>query len=140
MDTYWISANQVVFPETISMPVNQRNKQVIGKIGETLAASYLQLTGFQLLQRNWRHGRVEIDLIVRKEDTLHFIEVKTRRSLRYGWPEEHIKSKKITRMMTAVEAFLQTLPKPSLVQLDILSIVLSDRKLPVFWLIQDVYI
>jgi putative endonuclease len=121
------------------MPVNQRNKQVTGKIGETLAVSYLQRAGFQLLQRNWRSGRVEIDLIAHKGNTLHFIEVKTRRNLRYGWPEEHIKPGKITRMMIAVEAFLQTFPKPSLVQLDILSIVLSDRRPPVFWLIEDVY-
>jgi putative endonuclease len=120
------------------MPVNQRNKQVTGKMGETLAVSYLQLRGFKLLERNWRFKRVEIDLIACKGNTLHFIEVKTRRSLRYGWPEEHIKPGKITRMMIAAEAFLQTLPKPSLVQLDILSIVLSNRKPPVFWLIEDV--
>lgn len=122
------------------MPVNQRNKQVTGKTGETLAVSYLQRAGFQLLQQNWRHRRVEIDLIARKGDTLHFIEVKTRRSLQYGWPEEHIKPRKITRMMMAVEGFLETLPEPSPVQLDILSIVLAGRKPPLFWLIEDVYL
>jgi putative endonuclease len=122
------------------MTVNPCNKQATGKMGETLAVSYLQLTGYQLLQRNWRHGRAEIDLIACKGNTLHFIEVKTRRSLRYGWPEEHIKPGKIIRMMIAVEAYLQTVAKPSLVQLDILSILLSDRKPPVFWLIEDVYI
>ena len=116
------------------------NKQVTGKMGETLAASYLQLAGYQLLERNWRSGRVEIDLIVSKGGRLHFIEVKTRRSLRYGWPEEHIKPIKIIRMMTAVESYLRTLAKPSLFQLDILSIVLSDRKPPVFWLIEDVLV
>jgi putative endonuclease len=122
------------------MPVNQRNKQAIGKMGETLAVNYLRLIGYRLLQRNWRHGRLEIDLIASNGDTLHFIEVKTRRSLRYGWPEEHIKPGKITRMMIAVDAYLQTVSKPSLVQLDILSIVLYDRKPPVFWLIEDVHL
>jgi putative endonuclease len=122
------------------MTANRRNKQVTGEIGEMLAASYLELTGFELLQRNWRFGRLEIDLIARKGNTLHFIEIKTRRSLRFGWPEEHIKPRKIIRMMIAVEGYLQTVAKPSLVQLDILSIVLSNRKPPVFWLIEDVYI
>ncbi|HEV2353535.1 MAG TPA: YraN family protein [Puia sp.] len=122
------------------MATKQRNKQVTGKIGEALAVGYLRSKGYQLLERNWRFGRVEIDLIFRKGDRLHFIEVKTRRSLRYGWPEEHIKRRKITRMMVAVEAYLRTLAKPSLFQLDILSIVLSDRKPPAFWLIEDVYI
>lgn len=120
------------------MLVNQRNNQRTGKMGERLAASYLEQAGFQLLHRNWRFKRMEIDLIARKGDTLHFIEVKTRRSVRYGWPEEHIKPRKIARMMKAVEVFLQTLPKPSPIQLDILSIVLSDRNPPVFWLIEDV--
>ena len=122
------------------MTISTFNNQATGKMGETLAVSYLQLTGYQLLQRNWRHGRVEIDLIACKAGTLHFIEVKTRRGLRYGWPEEHIKPKKIIRMMTAIEAYLQTVPKSSLFQLDILSIVLSGRKPPVFWLIEDVII
>lgn len=43
-------------------------------------------------------------------------------------------------MMTAIEAYLQMVPKSSLFQLDILSIVLSGRKPPVFWLIEDVII
>jgi putative endonuclease len=122
------------------MTANRRSKQITGKMGETLAASYLELTGYELLQRNWRYGRVEIDLIACKGNTLHFVEVKTRRSLRFGWPEEHIKPRKIIRMMIAVEAYMQTVAKPSLVQLDILSIVLSDRKPPVFWLIEDVLV
>ena len=122
------------------MIVKSRNKQQTGKTGEMLAASYLQLTGYQLLQHNWRYGRVEIDLIASKGNTLHFIEVKTRRSLRFGWPEEHIKTRKILRMMMAVEAYLHRVAKPSLVQLDILSILLADRKPPVFWLIEDVFV
>lgn len=58
------------------MTINPFNNQATGKMGETLAVSYLELTGYQLLERNWRHGRVEIDLIACKAGTLHFIEVK----------------------------------------------------------------
>ena len=124
----------------MTMAAKQRNKQVTGKIGEALAVGYLRSKGYQLLERNWRIGRVEIDLIFRKGDTLHFIEVKTRRSLRFGWPEDHIKRKKIIRLMRAAEAYLQTVTNPTAVQLDILSILLSGGKPPVFWLIEDVII
>jgi putative endonuclease len=121
------------------MIVNHRSRRATGKIGETLAASFLQLKGYQILERNWRSGRVEIDLIARKGAVIHFVEVKTRRSLRYGWPEEYINSKKIARMTRAVEHYLQTQTDLSPVQLDILSILLSDGEPAVFWLIEDVF-
>lgn len=122
------------------MTAKGRHKKLTGKIGETLAASYFELTGYEILQHNWRYQRVEIDLIARKGNTVHFIEVKTRQSLRYGWPEEHIKRKKILRMMIAVEAYLQAAGGQPLVQLDILSILVVDRQPPVFWLIEDVFL
>ena len=118
---------------------NKLDKQVTGKIGEAMAARYLQRAGYQLLQRNWRHGRYEIDLIACKGTTLHFIEVKTRRSLQYGWPEEYIKPKKIARMMVVAEAFLQTVAKNPFVQFDILSITLLYQKPPLLFLIEDVF-
>jgi putative endonuclease len=122
------------------MQLNKGNKQATGKIGEAMAAGYLQRQGYRLLYRNWRHGRSEIDLIACKGTTLHFIEVKTRRSLRYGWPEEHVKARKIVRMMVAVEAYLKKDAKNQPVQLDILSIVLQDQQPPLFYLIEDVFL
>jgi putative endonuclease len=122
------------------MTVKSRNKQVTGKIGETLAARYLEGLGFTILHRNWRVGRYEIDLIACKAGTLHFFEVKTRRTLRFGWPEEHIRTQKIRRMMKAVEAYLQTTSKALPVQLNIVSIVLAGSQPPIFYLIEDINI
>ncbi len=119
---------------------NKRNKQVTGKIGETLAACYLQRAGYQLLQRNWRHRRFEIDLIACKGTTLHFIEVKTRRSLRFGWPEKHVKPSKIARMMVVAEAYLHTMAEDQKVQLDILSVTLLYQQPPLFCLIEDIFL
>jgi len=124
----------------MTMVLNKHNKQEIGKIGEALATIYLEREGYCLLARNWRHGRTEIDLIARKGDTLHFFEVKTRRSLRYGWPEEHIKASKIVRMETVAEAYLQTQEENLRGQLDILSIVLFARQRPLFFLIEDIFL
>ena len=50
-----------------------------GREGELLAANWILQRGFQILERNWRHRRYEVDIIALKNDTLHIIEVKTKR-------------------------------------------------------------
>ncbi|MBM3433113.1 MAG: YraN family protein [Bacteroidetes bacterium] len=64
--------------------------QDFGNWGESLAADWLEANGFEILHRNWRMGKLEIDLIARKEKYLHIIEVKTRHGHEYGWPEESV--------------------------------------------------
>ncbi|MBN1154486.1 YraN family protein [candidate division KSB1 bacterium] len=62
------------------------NKIEIGKQGETLAANHLIEKGYRVIERNYRYGHGEIDLIVRKEDTIIFVEVKTDTQGRFGDP------------------------------------------------------
>ena len=57
-----------------------RTRKNIGKAGERLALEYLENIGYQLLQKNYRSGRGEVDIIVIREGTLVFVEVKTRSS------------------------------------------------------------
>ena len=52
----------------------------LGRRGEDLAARYLERTGYVILARNWRTGRLEIDIVARRGGTVAFVEVKTRRS------------------------------------------------------------
>jgi putative endonuclease len=70
-----------------------------GKTGECLAAEWLVRNGFTVIQRNWRHHRYEVDIIAGRRSILHFIEVKTRRSLTYGHPEESVSKKKLEHVM-----------------------------------------
>ncbi|MFM9908090.1 MAG: YraN family protein, partial [Chitinophagaceae bacterium] len=77
-----------------------------GKKGEELAAAWLEESGFCLLHRNWRHSHYEIDIIATKSNKVHFIEVKTRSSNRFGFPEESVSDKKIENLMQAAEEFL----------------------------------
>ena len=61
-----------------------------GNEGEGLAATFLQQKGFTVLERNYRHKKSEIDLIVSRENWLVFIEVKTRTSTAFGYPEDFV--------------------------------------------------
>ena len=59
-----------------------------GRIGEDLAGKLLQEKGYAIIKRNFRTRFGEIDLICKDGDTLVFIEVKTKRGLDFGSPEE----------------------------------------------------
>ena len=56
---------------------------IIGGHGEDIAMEWLRKRGYYIVERNWRAGRYEVDIIAEHYDTLHFIEVKTRK--RGGW-------------------------------------------------------
>lgn len=66
----------------------------VGRWGEELAARFLESKGWTVLDRNWRLGRHEIDLVACREDVLAFVEVKTRSGPRFGHPLEAITARK----------------------------------------------
>jgi putative endonuclease len=78
----------------------------VGDRGEQTAAEYLLREGYEILQRNFRFGRGEIDLIARKEGTIVFVEVKTRRNDSYGEPEEAVTPDKVRRIRRVASAYL----------------------------------
>lgn len=108
-----------------------------GKTGENLAAVWLEQNGFTLLHRNWKHSYYELDIIAEKQGCLHFIEVKTRRTKTYGFPEEGVTDHKRERLMNAGEAFLEQNPQWKRIQYDILSIHLTSQGAEYF-LIEDI--
>ncbi|MEY3819267.1 MAG: hypothetical protein RLZZ425_735, partial [Bacteroidota bacterium] len=62
------------------------NKE-IGIFGENMAISHLSELGYEIMHRNWRYKHLEIDIIANKDNLLHIIEVKTRTSIEFGYPE-----------------------------------------------------
>jgi putative endonuclease len=109
-----------------------------GKQGEKLAASYLQQRGYLLLEQNWRHGHWEVDIIASKNNTLHFIEIKTRRSKKFGLPEEQVTRKKMENLVMAAEQYLYQHPQWKKIQFDVLAITLEKNTEPGYFLIEDV--
>ena len=110
-----------------------------GKFGENLAAIYFKQKGYAILHSNWRHGHWEVDIIATKNNMLHFIEVKTLSSDKYGYPEEKIDRKKIRYLIDASEQFLYLYPQWQRIQFDVLAITILKNKAPEYFLIEDVY-
>ncbi len=81
--------------------------KIVGKKGEQLAASFLSRNGFEILERNFRYGHGEIDLIVRKEKLIVFCEVKARRTETYGPGESAVDERKQTRIRKVAEAYVE---------------------------------
>ena len=111
----------------------------IGKLGEELAEQYLIEKGYEIIDRNWRYSRFELDLIATKEDTLHFIEVKTRKTNEFGLPENAVDEIKISCLIAAGEEFLYQHPEWRKVQFDVLSSCLLPFDEVEYFLIEDVY-
>lgn len=111
-----------------------------GKLGEQLGAVYLKEKGYTLLASNWRHSRWEVDIIASKENVLHFIEIKTRRSKKFGMPEEKVGHKKIMNLINAAEEYLYQYPQWKRIQFDIVAITLLKNEPPEYFLIEDVYV
>lgn len=108
-----------------------------GKLGEELAEAYLIGQSFAILHKNWRYKKLEVDLIISKNNILHFVEVKCRASEKFGYPEENVTSTKLKNVMKAAEQYLYEYPQWKKIQFDILSVVLSEP--PNFFLIEDVF-
>jgi putative endonuclease len=109
-----------------------------GKIGEELAADYVRQMGFDILERNWRYRRSEIDIVASAGNTLHFIEVKTRSSVVYGYPEESVSAKKIGMILKGAAVYCYLHPGWSAVQYDVLSVLMEAGKDAEYLFIQDI--
>lgn len=83
-----------------------RRKQT-GQHGEDIAALYFVEKGYKIIERNWRCSVGELDIIMEEDDTLIFVEVRTRRSRRFGTPEESITPTKQARLIELAQTYLQ---------------------------------
>lgn len=78
----------------------------LGAQGEDAAAQFLRQAGLLLLARNWRQGRLELDIVCRERDTIVFVEVKTRSRNTYGGPAAALTRAKQNALCRAACAWL----------------------------------
>ena len=112
----------------------------LGKKGEDLAVEYLCTRGFNILFRNWKYGRFEIDIIAIKDGMLHFVEVKLRSRAIHGDPEQNITRSKIKSLLKGIDGFLSQHTKYRDFRLDVLSITLNEFGIAEYFLLADIYI
>lgn len=96
---------------------------ILGKKGEEKAAMFLLENGYNIVARNWRYKRIEIDIIATNNEFILFVEVKTRSSSFWGNPEDSIDASRIKRMVEAADYYVQEYDVSLPVRFDVLSIV-----------------
>jgi putative endonuclease len=106
-------------------------QQVIGKRGEDIASEYLTKLGYTILERNWRIGKAEIDIIAKDGEILIFVEVKTRSSAHFGSPEESISNYKENLIIDAAGRYMEQINHDWEIRFDIISIVFDLEDLPI---------
>lgn len=98
----------------------------LGKQGENLAIEYYKKQGRTLVATNYRFHKGEVDLIVRDENSLIFVEVKTRKSDYYGSPSLAVSRQKQRQIIKVANAFIQENQLDLDVQFDVIAIVLNS--------------
>jgi len=105
-----------------------QNKK-LGDLGEKAASLILQRHNYKIVARNYRSRFGEIDIIALDDDTLVFVEVKLRTSLRFGLPEEAVGRTKIEKIKkVGFEFWKKNFPHIKKIRIDVVSLKFSDGK------------
>jgi putative endonuclease len=102
-----------------------------GILGEKIARDFLKKQGYHILETNYRCPEGEIDIVARHKDYLAFIEVRTKKSLEFGSPEESITPAKQARMRATAAHYRQAHDNlPTQWRIDVVAIELDPRGKP----------
>ena len=89
----------------------ETSRMTLGRRGEEVACGYLLRHGHTILDRNWRSGHLEIDIVSLDRAGLHFVEVKSRVAPVPAAPEENVGYRKQSRIVAAAKKYLHTAEK-----------------------------
>ncbi|MBL7950327.1 MAG: YraN family protein [Flavobacteriales bacterium] len=111
----------------------------IGALGEQYACRFLEDLGLEVVERNWRFGKDELDIIARTPRELVIVEVKTRSSDQHGQPEEAVKKGKRSTMIRGANAYVQGTGCELAIRFDIVSVILHPSGKPYIHHIPDAF-
>lgn len=101
----------------------------VGDLGENAAADYLQEAGYELLARKYRLKIGEIDIIAKINETIVFVEVKTRSSNQYGFPAEAVTYRKQQKIINTALCYLNYINKSTACcRFDVMEIFLGELR------------
>ena len=103
-----------------------QNKDIIWKIGESIAKKYLEDKGYEIIEQNYSTKYSEIDLVVKKNDILIFVEVRTKRSSAFVSPEESINQKKLKKLYWNADKYAAMKKYKGQYRIDAICIVLNS--------------
>ena len=100
----------------------------LGELGEELAVEELEKNGYEIVERNWRYKKAEVDIIARKNNVLAVVEVKTRSSDYMGDPQDFVNQKKIKMLVEAVNEYVISKDLDLEVRFDIIAIIKNENR------------
>ena len=107
--------------------IEMTDKQMTGQSGEALAKQFLLDHGYTILETNWRFGHLEVDVIALKDDTLVFVEVKTRASGSLSAPELSVNMQKQRNIIRAANSYVVRNQYSYDVRFDIITVVTTPQ-------------
>ena len=100
----------------------------LGIKGEQLAVDFLIKNNYEIIERNYRFEKAEVDIIAKKDDTLAIVEVKTRSTTDFGNPEDFVKPKQIKNLVKAVDEYVTANNLNVDVRFDVIAIVKNEKQ------------
>ncbi len=116
--------------------MTQTKSQALGALGERIAERWLTRDGWQVVDRRWRSGRRDLDLVAIRDNVVAFVEVKTRRSIWSGGPVEAVNWRKQRELTRSAQAWLDqratlVAPEGAVYRFDIVGVVASRERVGV---------
>lgn len=112
-----------------SLPPMSAARQALGELGEQIAARWLRRAGWRVVQRRFRSGHRDIDLVVERDGTVAFVEVKARRGARFGHPVEAVNWRKQKELAKSAQVWIDRHGQPAEVyRFDVIGILVDGEQ------------
>ena len=111
----------------------------LGKWGEDVAATYLERQGYTIIERDWKSGHRDLDIIAQEGDSVVFVEVKTRRNRLFTDPEIAVDYQKIRHLQQAANHYIKYRHIDNDIRFDIITVVGTMNETPSIEHIKDAF-
>src|SRR5262245_24652546 len=104
-------------------------RQAFGELGERIAERWLRRAGWRVLQRRFRSGHRDIDLVVERDGTVAFVEVKARRGSRFGQPVEAVNWRKQKELCKSARVWIDRHGRaPEEYRFDVIGVLMENER------------
>ena len=104
-------------------------RQAFGELGERIAERWLRRAGWRIIQRRFRSGHRDIDLVVEREGTVAFVEVKARRGSRFGQPVEAVNWRKQKELCKSARVWIDRHGRPlEVYRFDVIGVLMENER------------